>query len=60
VVVLREALARQLGVETDEMGIAIARRADITESRTVSLFLHDKASGGAGFAIQALDLLPAS
>jgi len=57
-VALREALARRLGVETDEMGIAIARRADNTEVRTVSLFLHDKASGGAGFSIQAFDLLP--
>jgi ATP-dependent helicase YprA (DUF1998 family) len=56
-VALREALARRLGVETDEMGIAIARRADDTEARTVSLFLHDKASGGAGFSIQAADLL---
>jgi hypothetical protein len=41
------------------MGIAIARRAGDIEVRTVSLFLHDKASGGAGFSIQAFDLLPA-
>lgn len=57
-VALREALARRLGIETDEMGIAVARRVDSAGARTVSLFLHDKASGGAGFAIQALDLLP--
>ena len=57
-VALREALARRLGIETDEMGIAVARRADEAEARTVSLFLHDKASGGAGFSVQALDLLP--
>ncbi|HEX3918845.1 MAG TPA: DEAD/DEAH box helicase [Caulobacteraceae bacterium] len=56
-IALREALARRLGVETDEMGIAIARRADGAEARTVSLFLHDKASGGAGFSIQAVELL---
>lgn len=57
-VALREALARRLGIETDEMGLAVARRADETEARTVSLFLHDKASGGAGFSVQALELLP--
>ncbi|MBU1346003.1 MAG: DEAD/DEAH box helicase [Alphaproteobacteria bacterium] len=57
-VALREALARRLGVETDEMGIAIARRTDETNAPTVSIFLHDKASGGAGFSIQALELLP--
>lgn len=56
-VALREALARRLGVETEEMGIAIARRPDESEIHTVSLFLHDKASGGAGFSIQAMDLL---
>jgi hypothetical protein len=56
-VALREALARRLGVETDEMGVAIAKRADDAEVRTVSLFLHDKASGGAGFSIQAFELL---
>jgi len=56
-VALREALARRLGVETDKMGVAVARRADHLDGQTVSLFLHDKASGGAGFSIQALDLL---
>jgi DEAD/DEAH box helicase domain-containing protein len=57
-VAIREALARRLGVETDEMGVAVARRADYLNGHIVSLFLHDKASGGAGFSIQALDLLP--
>jgi DEAD/DEAH box helicase domain-containing protein len=58
IVALREALARRLGVEPEEMGIAMARRFDDDGAATVSLFLHDKTSGGSGFAIQAADLLP--
>ena len=57
IVAVREALGRRLGVEPDEMGVAIARRTDSNNQMTVSLFLHDKASGGAGFAIQATNLV---
>lgn len=52
VVALREGLARRLGVEPEEMGFAVDRRAGAFGSR-YSLFLFDKASGGAGFAVQA-------
>lgn len=52
VIALREALARRLGVEPDEMGFAIEQRGGAF-GRRYSLFLFDKASGGAGFAVQA-------
>ncbi|MBR0878556.1 DEAD/DEAH box helicase [Bradyrhizobium liaoningense] len=52
---LREALSRRLGVEPDEMGIAAEERRNRLGGRSVSVFLFDKASGGAGFAVQADD-----
>jgi ATP-dependent helicase YprA (DUF1998 family) len=55
-VALREALARLLGIEPDEMGVAAERRLDALASQTASLFLFDKATGGAGFATKAQDL----
>lgn len=51
-VALREALARQLGVEPDEMGFSVEPRASAL-GRRLSLFLFDKSSGGAGFSVQA-------
>lgn len=52
VIALREALARRLGVEPDEMGFSVEQRAGAF-GRRYSHFLFDKASGGAGFAVQA-------
>jgi hypothetical protein len=52
-IALREALAQKLGVESDEMGIAAEPRLDALGTQTVSVFLHDKASGGAGFSVKA-------
>ena len=52
VIAVREALARRLGVEPEEMGFAVEPRAGAL-GRRFSLFLFDKASGGAGFAVQA-------
>jgi hypothetical protein len=52
---LREALSRRLGIEPDEMGIAAEERRNRVGGRSVSVFLFDKASGGAGFAVQAND-----
>ena len=52
---LREALSRRLGIEPDEMGIAAEERKNRLGGRSVSVFLFDKASGGAGFAVQAND-----
>jgi DEAD/DEAH box helicase domain-containing protein len=57
-VALREALARRLGVAPDEMGLGAERRRDQLGGLTTSIFLHDNATGGAGFAIQAEHLFP--
>lgn len=53
---LREALARRLGVETGELGMAVRRVSTPLGQATHSLFLYDRASGGAGFAPQAAAL----
>ncbi|MDX9973784.1 MAG: helicase-related protein [FCB group bacterium] len=57
VVALREALARRLGIDADEMGWAIQPIADGAGSGQYALFLHDNASGGAGFASQGGTLI---
>lgn len=49
---LREALARELGIEPDEMGIAVDGRTGPLQEPVCSIFLFDRASGGAGFATQ--------
>ena len=53
---LREALSRRLGVEANELGMAVRPAMTPLGQRTHSLFLFDRASGGAGFAPQALAL----
>lgn len=48
---LREALAGHLGIESDEIGVAAGRSGAFAEGGTakaVSLWLHDRAAGGAG------------
>jgi DEAD/DEAH box helicase domain-containing protein len=47
---LREALGRRLGVETGELGIAVRSARGLMGQKTHSLFLFDRAAGGAGFA----------
>lgn len=54
---LREALARKLGVEAQEMGMTAVPRQSALGQPTHSLFLYDKDSGGAGFAPNAVELL---
>lgn len=56
---LREALARRLGVETGELGLSARRVTGPLGQPTHSLFLYDRASGGAGFAPQAAALFDA-
>jgi len=46
----REALARLLGVEAGEMGLSVARRESAIGGGAFSIFLFDRAAGGAGFA----------
>jgi hypothetical protein len=50
---MRESLARDLGIEADEMGLEVGERTGALNEKMVSLFLFDRASGGAGFAVQA-------
>jgi len=59
VAALREALARHLGVEVGELGIGVQLVQTRMGQRTHSLFLFDRASGGAGFATQAVTLFEA-
>ncbi|MGL4964042.1 MAG: DEAD/DEAH box helicase [Inquilinus sp.] len=51
VIALREALAQELGVEADEMGFAVSQSHNALGAPAVSLFLFDRAAGGAGFAV---------
>lgn len=51
VIALREALAQELGVEADEMGFAVSQSHNALGAPSVSLFLFDRAAGGAGFAV---------
>ena len=53
---LREALSRRLGIETSELGMAVRPVTTALGQRTHALFLFDRASGGAGFAPQAVTL----
>ncbi len=50
VIALREALAQELGVDADEMGFAVGQMQNALGAPAVSLFIFDRASGGAGFA----------
>ena len=56
VAALREALARKLGIEAGELGMAVRRVLGPLGQATHGLFLFDRASGGAGFAPQATTL----
>lgn len=51
VIALREALSQELGVEADEMGFAVAESRNALGASTASLFIFDRATGGAGFAV---------
>ncbi|QEW21111.1 ATP-dependent helicase [Marinibacterium anthonyi] len=55
---LREALAKSLGIEAEDMGIAAAPSLLEDGKRAMSVYLFDRASGGAGFAPLAQDRLP--
>ncbi|QOZ23118.1 DEAD/DEAH box helicase [Bradyrhizobium sp. CCBAU 51753] len=51
VIALREALAQELGIEADEMGFGVGQSRNALGAPTISLFLFDRAAGGAGFAV---------
>jgi len=52
-VALREALAKQLGIEARELGYAVRPSVDVNKEKTYSIYLFDSASDGAGYATQA-------
>lgn len=51
VIALREALSGELGVEADEIGFAVGEGRTALGGPAVSLFLFDRATGGAGFSV---------
>ena len=53
---MREALARRLGVESAELGVAVIPHKTSVGGVTHSMFLYDRAAGGAGFAPRLVDL----
>jgi ATP-dependent helicase YprA (DUF1998 family) len=57
VIALREALAQELGVDADEMGFAASQSQNALGAPAVSLFLFDRAAGGAGFAVSFEQLI---
>jgi ATP-dependent helicase YprA (DUF1998 family) len=57
VIALREALAQELGIDADEMGFAVGQSQNLLGAPAVSLFLFDRAAGGAGFAVSFEHLL---
>ncbi len=52
---LREALAERLGVEPDEIAPGADRSAGPAGEARMSVFLHDRAAGGAGLAARMAD-----
>ena len=52
---LREALAARLGVEAREIGVAAGPSRGPSDEARVSLFLHDRAAGGAGLSSRLED-----
>lgn len=52
-IAMREGLALVLGVEPSDIGFSVRVTFNAFEGKTRSLFLFDKASGGAGFAASA-------
>lgn len=55
---LREALAERLGVDAEEMGLSVAPSLRADGAKRMSIFLHDKKTGGAGLAVSAETILP--
>lgn len=53
---LRTALTRELGVELNEVGLCVEPRKTAMGGRSHTLFLFDRAAGGAGFSPRARDL----
>nr|WP_246748148.1 DEAD/DEAH box helicase [Methylobacterium sp. SD274] len=52
----REALTRRLGIETGEIGLSVVRRLSALGGATHSVYLYDRAAGGAGFAPRLVEM----
>ncbi|GJE10075.1 DEAD/DEAH box helicase [Methylobacterium longum] len=53
---LREALTRRLGIETGEIGLSVVRHVSTLGGATHSVYLYDRASGGAGFTPRLVEM----
>jgi len=55
-VALREGLAHKLGIENTELGVTIQQSRDSNNAYGYSIFIYDNNAGGAGYAVQIIDL----
>lgn len=53
---MRETLAKRLGIEVREIGVAVGRSLGPDGRKRVSAFLYDRASGGAGLSTRLADI----
>lgn len=56
-IALREVTAKHLGIEPDEMGFGLGPSHNTMMMGTLSIFLYDRASGGAGYVTAAANNL---
>lgn len=54
-IAMREAVARHLGIEPDEMGYGVGPSRNSMASPTLSIYLYDRAAGGAGYVVRAAE-----
>ncbi|MGU5712524.1 DEAD/DEAH box helicase [Aeromonas caviae] len=55
-VALREGLAHALGIENTELGVTTQQTMDANNASGFSIFIYDNNAGGAGYAVQLIDL----
>ena len=55
-VALREGLAHVLGIENTELGVTTQQTTDANNATGYSIFIYDNNAGGAGYAVQLIDL----
>jgi len=56
-IAMREALARHLGIGPDEMGYGVAPSRNAMANSSLSIYLHDRAAGGAGYVVRTAEAL---
>lgn len=55
-VALREGLANKLGIENTELGVTTQQTTDANNAAGYSIFIYDNNAGGAGYAVQLIDV----